>query len=111
MIVQALYGLKSSGACWHDHMAQTLRDMGYVTCVANHNVWMKAKVKPTSDEYWEYILIYSDNILVMSHEPQMVMLGLMKAYTLKEGSVAKPKSYLGADVAEHIFSDAVVFNH
>jgi hypothetical protein len=107
MIVRALYGLKSSGARWHDHMAQTLRDMGYVTCVADHAVWMKAKVKPTGDEYWEYILIYSDDILVMSHEPQMVMLGLMKAYTLKEGSVAKPKTYLGADVAEHIFSDAV----
>jgi hypothetical protein len=88
-------------------MAQTLRDMGYVTCVSDHDVWMKAKVKPTGDEYWEYILIYSDDILVMSHELQMVMLGLMKAYTLKEGSVAKPKTYLGADVAEHIFSDAV----
>jgi hypothetical protein len=107
MIVRALYGLKSSRAHWHDHMAQMLRDMGDVTCVANHNVWMKAKVRPTSDKYWEYILIYSDNILVMSHEPQMVMQGLMKAYTLKEGSVTKPKTYLGANLAEHMFSDAV----
>jgi hypothetical protein len=62
MIVQALYRLKISGACWRDHMAQTLRDMGYVTCVADHNVWMKAKVKPTGDEYWDYILIYSDGL-------------------------------------------------
>jgi Reverse transcriptase (RNA-dependent DNA polymerase) len=107
MIVRALYRLKSSRACWHDHMAQMLRDMGYVTCVADHNVWMKAKVKPTSDEYWEYFLIYSDNIPVMLHEPQMVMQGLMKAYMPKEGSVVKPKTYLGADVAEHIFSDDV----
>jgi hypothetical protein len=107
MIVRALYGLKSSRARWHDHMAQTLRDMGYVTCVANLNVWMKAKVRPTGDKYWEYILIYSDNILVMLHELQMVMQGLMKAYMLKEGSVTKPKTYLGANLAEHIFSDAV----
>jgi hypothetical protein len=65
--------------------------MNYVTCVANLDVWMKAKVKPTGDKYWEFILIYSDNIPIMLHEPHVVMLGLMKAYMLKEGSVAKPK--------------------
>jgi hypothetical protein len=43
----------------------------------------------------------------MSHELHMVMQGLIKAYTLKEGSIAKPKTYLGANMAEHIFSDAV----
>jgi Reverse transcriptase (RNA-dependent DNA polymerase) len=63
MIVRALYGLKSSGARWHDHMAQTLRDLAYKTCVADHDVWMKPKVKPTGEEYWEYVLIYSDDIL------------------------------------------------
>jgi hypothetical protein len=58
MIVWALYRLKSSGSCWHDNMAQTLRDLNYVTCFADYDVWMKAKVKTTSDEYWEHILIF-----------------------------------------------------
>jgi Reverse transcriptase (RNA-dependent DNA polymerase) len=31
MIVRALDGLKSSGARWHDHMAQSLRDLAYNT--------------------------------------------------------------------------------
>jgi Reverse transcriptase (RNA-dependent DNA polymerase) len=83
MIVRALYGLKSSGARWHDHMAQTLRDLAYKTCVADHDVWMKPIVKPTGEEYWEYVLIYSDDILVVSHDPKAVMNGLTKAYTLK----------------------------
>jgi len=107
MIVKALYGLKSSGARWHEHMAQTLRDMGYLNCRADPDVWMKAKVKPTGEEYWEYVLIYSDDILVMSHEPNVVMVGLTHAYTLKAGSVARPKTYLGADIAEHVFQDAI----
>ena len=107
MIVKALYGLKSSGARWHEHMAQTLRDMGYISCKADPDVWMKAKVKPTGEEYWEYVLVYSDDILVISHDPHVVMVGLTHAYTLKEGSVAKPKTYLGADIAEHVFQDAV----
>jgi NAD-dependent oxidoreductase involved in siderophore biosynthesis len=28
----------------YDHMAQTLRDLAYNTCVADHDVWMKPKV-------------------------------------------------------------------
>jgi Reverse transcriptase (RNA-dependent DNA polymerase) len=107
MIVRALYGLKSSGARWHDHMAQTLRDLSYNTCVADHDVWMKPKVKPTGEEYWEYVLIYSDDILVISHDPKAVMDGLTKAYTLKEGSVALLTTYLGADVHQHTFHDVV----
>jgi Reverse transcriptase (RNA-dependent DNA polymerase) len=109
MIVRALYGLKSSWARWHDHMAQTLRDLAYKTCIADHNVWMKPKVKHNGEEYWEYVLIYSDDILVVSHDPLEVMNGLTKVYTLKEGSVAPPKTYLGADVQQHTFMDAFKF--
>ena len=29
ILIRALYGLKSSGARWRDHMAQTLRDAGF----------------------------------------------------------------------------------
>ena len=31
-IVRALYGLKSSGARWHDHMASSLRSLKFVGC-------------------------------------------------------------------------------
>ena len=34
-IVRALYGLKSSGACWWDHMASSLRDAGFASCKAD----------------------------------------------------------------------------
>jgi hypothetical protein len=105
MIVRALYGLKSSGACWHDHMAQTLRDLANKTCIADHDVWMKPKVKQTSEEYWEYVLIYSEDILVVSHDPQAVMHSLTTAYTLQEGSVVPPTTYLGADIQQHTFKD------
>jgi hypothetical protein len=51
-------------------------------------------------------LIYSDDILVVSHDQQAVMSHLTKAYTLKEGSVAPPTTYLGADVQQQTFKDA-----
>ena len=51
LIVWALYGLKSSGARWRDHMAGTLREAGYESCKADPDVWMKPKTKPNSEKY------------------------------------------------------------
>ena len=56
IIVRALYGLKSSGARWRDHMASTLRDAGFSSCLADPDVWMRKNCKPDGTEYWEYVL-------------------------------------------------------
>jgi hypothetical protein len=105
VIVRALYGLKSSGARWRDHMAATLRDAGYQSCYADPDVWMKKNTKPNGFKYWEYVLCYVDDVLVVSHEPQSVMDYLNSRYTMKEGSVKEPDEYLGAQVRKHEFSD------
>ena len=33
IIVRALYGLKSSGAAFHAHLAECMRSMGYTACI------------------------------------------------------------------------------
>jgi hypothetical protein len=48
-IVRALYGLKSSGACWRNDMAETLRKAQFVSCVADPDVWMRPAVKINGD--------------------------------------------------------------
>jgi hypothetical protein len=40
-IEKALYGLRSSGTRWHDHVTDTLHDMEYLTCKADPDVWLK----------------------------------------------------------------------
>ena len=99
LIVRALYGLKSSGARWRDHMAGMLRSASYESCKVDPDVWMKPKTKPNVEKYWEYVLVYVDDILVMSHEPKVVMDYLASKYTLKEGSVKEPEFCLGAESA------------
>jgi hypothetical protein len=101
VIVRALYGLKSSGARWRDHMAATLREAGYQSCYADPDVWMKKNTKPDGFKYWEYILCYVDDVLVISHEPQKVMDYLNSRYTMKEGSVKPPDEYLGAQIRKY----------
>ena len=39
VIVRALYGLKTSGARWHDRFADTLRKIGFAPCKADTDVW------------------------------------------------------------------------
>lgn len=104
LIVRALYGLKSSGAAWRAHLAGTLQSLGFNSCLADPDVWFRAATKPDGFEYYEYLLVYVDDLLVLSHNPIAVMKALGDFYRLKDG-FEKPKRYLGADVVEWRFGD------
>ena len=103
IITKALYGLKSSAAAWRAHLAQTMYDLQFHPCLADPDLWMRKATKPDGDTYWEYVLIYVDDILVISHKPDKIMNCLSELYRLKEDPVTKkrfdkPISYLGADI-------------
>jgi hypothetical protein len=73
LIVRALYRLRSSGKVWREHMASTLRNYGYKSCKADPDVWMWPKTKPDGFKYWSYTLVYTDDLLVVNHEPKVIM--------------------------------------
>ena len=106
LIVRALYGLSSSGARWRDHMAATLREAHFVSSKGDPDVWMRPATKPDGSEYYEYVLVYVDDILVVSCEPKEVMDYLATKYTLKEGSVKEPTTYLGADILKYQIAES-----
>ena len=105
IIVRALYGLKSSGAAWRAHLAQTLYDLEFKSTLADPDVWFKPSTKPDGFQYYEYVLIYVDDILVLSHQPNITMKALGELYRLKEGSVGIPERYLGATVKQWHFPE------
>jgi hypothetical protein len=100
MIVRALYGLRSSGARWHDHLAATLREAGFKACKADADVWMRPAVKVDGSKYYEYVLCI-DGILVVSERPKRIIEGLEAKYVLKAGSVGELTTYLGAKVSKY----------
>jgi len=104
IIGRALYGLKSSGAAWWAHLAETLHTLGYTPSLANPDVWLRAAVKPNGEPYYEYVLVYVDDILSISVYPQGTMNALAKLYHLKDAP-CKPAKYLGADIIEHYYPD------
>jgi hypothetical protein len=52
--------------------------------------------------YYEYILVYVDDVLAISHQGDKIMKGLEEFYRLKDG-YKKPTLYLGAEIKEWTF--------
>lgn len=99
IIVRAMYGLKSSGAAWHAQLSETLYSMNFNPTLADPDVWFRAAYKDDGFDYYEYLLVYVDDILVISHQPHVIMETIRSAYRLKEAPNA-PSVYLGAMIKQ-----------
>ena len=84
IIVRALYGLKSAGAAFRRHLADCMRNLGYKSCPADHDLWIKPAVDNDGDKYYSYILCYVDDILVIHHDAMPVMTRLTSISSLSQ---------------------------
>jgi hypothetical protein len=69
-------------------------------CKADNDVWMREATKATGEKIWEYVLVYSDDLLVVSHNPQEILTKIDQYFKLKDGSVKAPDQYLGANIGQ-----------
>lgn len=104
-IVRALYGLKSSGAAWRAHLASTLSDIGFQPSRGDRDVWLRPAVKEDGTRYYEYVLVYTDDLLVISKKPKEVMDKLGTYYVIKPDSIKKPDKFLGSDIGTYRHPD------
>jgi Reverse transcriptase (RNA-dependent DNA polymerase) len=65
VIARALYGLRTSGARWHDCYADVMRIMGFYPCKAGPDVWMT-----DCGTHYEYVLVYVDDLIFIGKKPQ-----------------------------------------
>jgi len=105
VICRALYGLKSSGASWRATLAQTLRDLGFEETLADPDVWRRTASHPDGRKYYELLLVYVDDILLVSTDPKVTLLEIGKSYEIKEGSLSHPDTYLGAQIHQQYLQD------
>jgi Reverse transcriptase (RNA-dependent DNA polymerase) len=75
VIVKALYGLKSSRACWWEVLADVLRQVGFTPSKADNNIWM-CRV----GDLYEYMVIYVDNLGIASSDPSAIIKELEGRY-------------------------------
>jgi hypothetical protein len=79
-IERALYDLKTSGAAWHAQLTETLRSMDFTPSLADPDVWLRPTAKPNGFEYYEYLLFYVDDVLILSHNPEPILTCIEKFY-------------------------------
>ncbi len=99
IVARARYGLKSSGAAWHAQFSNTLCSMDFKPFYADPDVWMRHATKDNGFEYCEYILVYVDDILVLSASPIPIMKSIQQASRLKEVP-RSPTNYLGVTIKQ-----------
>ena len=100
IVVRALYGLKSACAAFRSFMAEKLDEIGFQSSVADPDVWLRPGMRDDGAEYYEYIVLYVDDILAASTNPTAVLKSLEgETVKYKNNKIEPPQIYLGAKLA------------
>ena len=106
LIRRALYRDKSSGSNFWRYLRSFMTFLRYKSCPADPDIWIKEAQKDDGTKYWQFILLYVDNVLVVSYQPAHVILNdIGKYFVIKKGSIGVPKIYLENKVLQAIFSN------
>eukprot|EP00978_Attheya_sp_CCMP212_P000550 scaffold1076_cov32-Attheya_sp.AAC.2 len=100
LVTWALYGLKSASASFRAFMAEKLDEMGFKSSYADPDVWLRPATKANGEEYYEYMLMYVDNILALSIDPRAILVDIQNSFKFKNDKIDPPSSYLGVRLQE-----------
>ena len=68
----------------------------FTSCPADPDVWMRPAIKSDGQKYYEYVLLYTDDALVISENAEQILrTEIGRYFELKEESIGPPKVYLG----------------
>ena len=76
LIDKSLYGLKTSGARFHEHLSLKLAGLGFKPTKADPDLWMKKH----PDGHYEYIAQYVDDVIAFAKDPMKIMKDLEQTY-------------------------------
>jgi hypothetical protein len=98
LVVKALYGLKSASFSFRSY--KKFSNLGFQSSMADPDVWLRAAVKGDGERYYEYVLMYVDNILAISCDAKSILEDVQKTFKLKNDRIETPEFYLGAKLQE-----------
>ena len=92
-VIKAFYGLRTSGARFHEKFADTLAQFGFKPSFADPDVWLR-----DAGDVYEYICVYVDDLLCAMRNPKAFMDALQaEPHNYKLKGVDEPKYHLGGD--------------
>jgi hypothetical protein len=78
-----------------------LHFLGYKSCPADPDVWMRPAIKSDGNEVYDYVLLYVDDALVISDNAEAILKNeIGKYFELKKESVGPPTLYLGGRLSK-----------
>ena len=69
---------------------------------------MRACTKPGRTDFYEYIILYVEDVLCIINKPQEVINCIKKFFLMQPGSIEKPDIYIGAKVSKIVIPSGVV---
>ena len=91
IVRRGIYGLRSSATRFHEHLAETVRKLGFRPSKADADLYIRE-----CGDHYEYLATYVDDILIFSKNPMKVIEDLKTQYNLK--GVGEPQYYLGGGI-------------
>jgi hypothetical protein len=73
LIHQALYGGKVDGCNFWHHLRDCMGHLGFTSSRADLDVWFHMSKQTTGEDYYEYILLYVDDVLAISDQANNVL--------------------------------------
>ena len=99
LIHRALYGGKCAGQDFRNHLRSCMHHLDFRSCPADPDVWIRPVKNGDGSPYYDYVLLYVDDALVISDNAESILRNEIGRYfELKEVSIGPPKMYLGAGI-------------
>ena len=100
LIHRALYGGKFAGRDFRNHLRSCMHFLNFKSCPADPDVWMRPAIKSDGTKVWDYVLLYTDDTLVISENAEAILRNeIGKYFELKEESIGPPSLYLGGHLS------------
>jgi hypothetical protein len=64
---------ESAGKDFWNHLRSCMRHLDFTSCLADPDVWMRPDKQSDASDYCEYILLYTDDALVVSANAEQIL--------------------------------------
>jgi hypothetical protein len=83
--------------------------LGFTSLRADPDVWFRLSKQATGEDYYKYVLLYVDDVLVISERADKVLHKVIgQHFVLREESIGPPSIYLGGKLQEITLENGVM---
>ena len=108
LVVISSDGIKSKCDSFRNHLAEGMRNLGYLLCMADPDLWFKEETRPSDGATYDvYFLLYVYDCLVIHHGADTALHELDPSLKMKSGSIGDSNIYLGAKLRNVVLENGV----